>query len=326
MSFAVASLGSLGDTAARSTYTCSVTGAPGANTLVLVGVLGSAAIGTPVQPSSVSGCGMVFSLVTSSLTYNPNTVGSELHNLSVWRSMTASPVSSVVSALFGVTGTGCAMHVLQVSGVSTSGASGANAVAHSIASRDNGSDSALTATGPSAASTANAWVSFAGISASAANDTPGQNWTLIDAAGYSTPSTGLESGWTTLSTGTTAVWSGAGANRRAAIVVEIVLDNPSVVTPATTPIQPRRLRIPYPPSGVRDPAVDQWMNAVAKQLNQEGYISLFSGADPNTSGFTGIPGNLLINIGSASTWTRLWGQVGSVASISTTSWHPFRVA
>ncbi|HEY6007223.1 MAG TPA: hypothetical protein VIU40_02800, partial [Geobacteraceae bacterium] len=62
------------------------------------------------------------------------------------------------------------------------------------------------------------------------------------------------------------------------------------------------------------------------QLNQEGYISLFSGTDPNTSGFTGIPGSMAINIGSASTWTRLWIQAGSVASVSTTSWHPVRMA
>jgi hypothetical protein len=84
-------------------------------------------------------------------------------------------------------------------------------------------------------------------------------------------------------------------------------------------------RIPQPPSNLTGP-IAEWCRAVARQLNQEGYISKFSGADPNTSGFTGIPGNLIVNVGSASTSTRLWVLAGSTASIDTNNWKPLRVA
>lgn len=85
------------------------------------------------------------------------------------------------------------------------------------------------------------------------------------------------------------------------------------------------MRLPPVPSGVTGPLAD-WCRLAVKQLNGEGYISLVSAANPNTSGFTGIPGNLLVNIGSASTWTRLWVMSGSVASRSTNSWQMVRMA
>lgn len=85
-------------------------------------------------------------------------------------------------------------------------------------------------------------------------------------------------------------------------------------------------RIPDPPSNVKDPVVYAWMVAVTQQLNSEAFISQFSGTNPNTSVISGIPGQMTVNIGSASTFTRLWIMAGSVNSVSTTSWHPVRVA
>lgn len=84
-------------------------------------------------------------------------------------------------------------------------------------------------------------------------------------------------------------------------------------------------RLPPVPSTLSGPVAD-FLRSWERQLNAEGYISLFSGANPNTSGFTGIPGNMLVNIGSASTWSRLWIQAGASASVSTISWHAVRVA
>jgi hypothetical protein len=63
-----------------------------------------------------------------------------------------------------------------------------------------------------------------------------------------------------------------------------------------------------------------------RQLTSEVPVSIFSGANPNTSGFTGIPGNLLVNIGSASTSSRLWILEGSVASADTNAWRIVRIA
>ena len=84
-------------------------------------------------------------------------------------------------------------------------------------------------------------------------------------------------------------------------------------------------RIPPVPSTITG-VMRQYLESVARQLNGEAYISVFSAANPNTSGFTGIPGNLAMNIGSASTWTRLWIMGGSTASIETNTWQMVRMA
>lgn len=326
MTVSPALLGSVGDTNARSVYTCALSDAPEPNTLVLVGVLVSDAGGTPVQPTGVIGAGMVFSLITSSVTYN-GSVGNELHNLSAWRSMAAAPVNSVISATFPNDGSGCAMLVYEVSGVSQSGTSGDRAVGRSAISEDAGGSSALTVFGPSATSTANAWLSFLGISASGSTDTPGFNWSFLNQVGYGTPATGIKSAWTTLSTGTTATWVGPGAERRGGIIIELVTDNPapSGTTVVFGRIERRPERIPAIPQAIQGPVRD-YLEVVRRQLNAEGYISRFSGSNPNTSGFSGLPGDLLVGIGSASTSTRLWVLEGGVQSLSTNSWRPVRIA
>ena len=86
-----------------------------------------------------------------------------------------------------------------------------------------------------------------------------------------------------------------------------------------------QLRLPPVPSTITG-EIGQYLTLLVNRLNNEGFISLFSGANPNTSGFTGIPGNLLINIGSASTFTRLWVKGGAEASSSTISWSMVRIA
>ena len=84
-------------------------------------------------------------------------------------------------------------------------------------------------------------------------------------------------------------------------------------------------RIPPVPSGITG-VLATYLNQMVRQLNSETYISTFSGANPNTSGVTGIPGNLLMNIGSASTSSRLWIMEGSTASIDTNGWRIIRIA
>lgn len=84
-------------------------------------------------------------------------------------------------------------------------------------------------------------------------------------------------------------------------------------------------RIPPVPSNVTGPLAD-WCRLVARQLNLEGYISTFSGTDPNTSGITGLPGNIAVNIGSASTSTRAWILAGTSRSLDTDNWKPLRIA
>lgn len=70
----------------------------------------------------------------------------------------------------------------------------------------------------------------------------------------------------------------------------------------------------------------QWLTEVWSALNETPRISYVSLTNPNTSGITGLPGDILINVASASTWTRAWMMSGSVASIATSGWKMFRMA
>jgi len=69
--------------------------------------------------------------------------------------------------------------------------------------------------------------------------------------------------------------------------------------------------------------VRDWMNAVADHLNGLPTISVFSGLSPN-SAVTGVAGNLAVNIGSASTDSRLWVKGGSADVPSMTGWSVIR--
>jgi hypothetical protein len=109
-----------------------------------------------------------------------------------------------------------------------------------------------------------------------------------------------------------------------ALVAGIISEIAAVVSAFTTPSK-RPLRIPPVPSGLTGPLAE-WCRTAARQLNAEAYISTFSAANPNTSGLTGIPGNLAVNIGSASTTSRLWILGGGIVSIDTNDWHPVRIA
>lgn len=84
-------------------------------------------------------------------------------------------------------------------------------------------------------------------------------------------------------------------------------------------------RIPQVPSGVTGPIGD-YLRLVVKQLNAEGRISIFSAANPNTSGLSGLPGDIAVNIGSASTSTRAWVLAGAARSLDTNNWKPLRIA
>jgi hypothetical protein len=328
MTVGVASIGSRADTNSRSVYTCEVAAVPSADSLILVGVLMNDAAGTVIEPSSVSGLGMVFSLVTSSVTFNPSTNG--LHNLSLWRAADSFPGGSIVSVAFPAAPNGCSILIHQCSGLTPAGSSGANAVGKSLTSlNDTVNNSTITATAPSAASTANGWFSIGAVPDSTAPDRPGQNWTFLQAAGFTGNATGLSSGFTTLSTGTSAVWSSVVTARRAAIIMELVADNPIVAASVVTVTYQRQDRspdrLPPVPSSATGPLAE-YLRACIRILNAEAYISKFSAANPNTSGVTGIPGNLAVNVGSASTWTRLWILGGSTASVDTNGWQMVRMA
>lgn len=224
MAIAATSIGSLGNTANSATYTCTLARAPAANALLIATVMCSDTAGTPVQPTSVRGADFVFSLITSSITFNPSTPGSQLDNVSHWRTMSpTAPSGTTVGATFANAATGCIILVTEFTGVDTSGTSGSGAIGSS-ANSDWDTQSSLTLMGPTAGNANNAWYAGMGLGAGAAGDTdaPDGNYTALDQANYNTPATGAHSAWTTLSTGTLVRFTGSGTQSRAGCLIEIV--------------------------------------------------------------------------------------------------------
>lgn len=228
MTLIFTSIGSNGDTTAVSALSCALTRAPGANTLVLVGVSVSDTVGTAVEPTGVVGAGLTFSLVTSSITGLPTTPGSELANISLWRAAGAAPDGSMVTATFANNNTGANIIVTEVSGVTTVGLNGASAVSGSALSKID-SSSAITLFLPSASSTANGWFAIECVN-TGSDQAPGVNWTFLDRAAHNTPTVCLNSASTTLSGATYMAWTPTANAHRLSIAVEVVADNPSVST------------------------------------------------------------------------------------------------
>lgn len=81
--------------------------------------------------------------------------------------------------------------------------------------------------------------------------------------------------------------------------------------------------LPLPPSQLTGDTGD-YFHLLWRTLNSMPNISAFSGTSPN-SVVTGMPGDMAINIGSASTSSRLWIMGGSARQPSTTGWAVVRV-
>ena len=77
-------------------------------------------------------------------------------------------------------------------------------------------------------------------------------------------------------------------------------------------------RIPPVPSGITGPLAT-YLGQIARQLNGEAYLSIFSGTTPESI-VTGIPGNLAVNVG-VSDVDRLWVMSGTTARQKRTGWE-----
>ena len=82
-------------------------------------------------------------------------------------------------------------------------------------------------------------------------------------------------------------------------------------------------KVPEVPSNVTGP-LREWLTIVADQINKQPTFSRFSGLTPN-SYLTGGMGDLCVNVGSASSWTRYWLKVGPEVGLSRTSWVAIRI-
>ncbi len=85
-----------------------------------------------------------------------------------------------------------------------------------------------------------------------------------------------------------------------------------------------RTRIGFPPSSVTG-ELGTYLLTIWQALNDIPNFSMFSGPTPN-SVITGMPGDVAVNVGSASTSSRLWVMGGSTAQPSLTGWNVIRIA
>jgi hypothetical protein len=83
-------------------------------------------------------------------------------------------------------------------------------------------------------------------------------------------------------------------------------------------------RIGNPPTMKNEPELNRFLQDVANVLNTLPRISIFSGPTPN-SFMSGLPGDIAVNIGSASTTSRVWvhGSNNTVPTFS--NWAVVRV-
>ena len=82
-------------------------------------------------------------------------------------------------------------------------------------------------------------------------------------------------------------------------------------------------KIRMPPSDVTG-ELGRWLQELWGVVNSMPRMSWFSGVSPNTSGLTGVAGDLAVNIGSASTDSRVWVKSGSPSVPSTANWVVLR--
>lgn len=219
MALSAATLGTLESTANATAYTVALSRAPVADTLVLVQICNGDA--APAEnPSSVSGAGMVFTLVSE------RSYGADVYHHTIWRSMSATPDTSNISVAYADGQTGCIILVHEYSGVSTSGTSGENAVGASSTTVVTTAASSATLFLPSFTSTANGIHVGVGVNLNSDADAPDADYLKIAQGNFNTPATGSASGWTSSSAVTQCVFSGAGSGLRGAIAVELVADNP----------------------------------------------------------------------------------------------------
>jgi hypothetical protein len=173
-----------------------------------------------VVPTSVSGTGITFSLLKSSVAF-----GSGLYILSLWAAKPAADTTTTVSVAHTAT-TGTAGVMVEC----PEGASIASLVAQSPTPPSPVSTASITAALASPVTSGNASFTLVGFAAnSATSTTPDTGWTASTGANFNTPASGLRAAWST--TGEqNVVWTGT-AVAKAAIIVELA---PAKTLTATT--------------------------------------------------------------------------------------------
>ncbi len=83
-------------------------------------------------------------------------------------------------------------------------------------------------------------------------------------------------------------------------------------------------RVGPPPLGTPAPLVS-YLQVLADAINRMPRFSYFSGSTPAASNLSGLPGDVAINMGSASTSSRVWVKGSNNTIPNTTGWVVVRI-
>lgn len=81
---------------------------------------------------------------------------------------------------------------------------------------------------------------------------------------------------------------------------------------------PFRRIVSDPPSSITG-VLGRYLAEIAQAINNRPVMSYFSGTSPN-SVVTGYPGDIAINLASASTNTRVWSMGGAMSTATNQGW------
>ena len=84
-----------------------------------------------------------------------------------------------------------------------------------------------------------------------------------------------------------------------------------------------RARVASPPSMVTG-SLRRYLETMAQAINDLPVFSFYSGTTPAAAGILGLPGHLAINLGSASTDSRVWLHGGAGNSYNSSGWVVLR--
>lgn len=123
-----------------------------------------------------------------------DTIASNLHRLTVFRSLNTNSSSETYTVTFGDNSTGCLTHLTEVSGIVTTGTNGSNAVRNIVTGNANATANPAITLGAFSSGDNGTWACVGSDIATA--PTAGAGFTTLAASTYSTPTTGLYTEWT----------------------------------------------------------------------------------------------------------------------------------
>lgn len=224
MALAASSLVSSGSTTDGSSFTTgSIT--PTAYALVLAFISFSRDDSTePVLPTTVSGNGLTWTLITNSDQYFKSSGGTSREKCALYRGMAAAPTAGGVTFNFGVqTITSITWQVSQITAVDTTGTNGSGAIVQTTTNTESGNAPSITTL---AAFGNSGNRPFVGMTQNNATDSYAveASWTLLAHTSIGTPGIASAVGFRSDTTDTTTDWTAnTGSGAQIAIEVKLAL-------------------------------------------------------------------------------------------------------